>query len=98
VLLQPDDLGADLEPAGLQAQLHLGGVNARMPDVGDIAGKQLPSGGPVDPIVVGDLATLAGPRVTSGWLRTSSKYWDRESQPPDSVSSTLPVWALNAAQ
>jgi hypothetical protein len=34
--------------------------------------------------------------LTSGWLRTSSKYWDRESQPPDSVSSTLPVWALNA--
>jgi hypothetical protein len=36
--------------------------------------------------------------LTSGWLRTSSKYWDRESQPLDSVSSTLPVWALNAAQ
>ena len=52
MLLQPDDLGADLEPAGLQAQRHRCGVNARMPDVGDIAGKQLPSGGPVDPIVV----------------------------------------------
>jgi hypothetical protein len=36
--------------------------------------------------------------LTSGRLRTSSKDWDRGSQPPDSVSSMLPVWALNAAQ
>src|ERR1035437_984536 len=68
VLLHPDDLGPDLESAGLQAQRHLGGVNARMPDVGDGTGKQRPSLRPVDPIVVCDLAALAGPRVETGLL------------------------------
>src|ERR1035437_8662626 len=68
VLLHPDDLGPDLESAGLQAQRHFGGVNTRMPNVGDGTGKQHPSLRPVDPIVVGDLAALAGPRVETGLL------------------------------
>src|ERR1035437_9937117 len=40
VLLHPDDLGPDLESAGLQAPRHFGGVNTRMPNVGDGTGKQ----------------------------------------------------------
>ena len=68
MLLHPDDLGPDLESAGLQAQRHLGGMNAGMPDVGDVARKQRPSLRPIDPIVVGDLAALAGPRVETRLL------------------------------
>src|ERR1035437_5511479 len=68
VLLHPDDLGPDLESASLQTQRHFGGVNARMPDVGDGTGKQRPSLRPVNAIVVGDLAALAGSRVETRLL------------------------------
>src|ERR1039458_4036457 len=62
VLLHPDDLRPDLETAGLQAPRYLGGVNARMPNVDDGAGKQRPSRRPIDPIVVDKLAALASTR------------------------------------
>src|ERR1017187_7411318 len=68
VLLHPYNLGPDLESAGLQSQRHCRGVNARMPDVGDGTGKQRPSLRPFDPIVVCDLAALAGPRVETRLL------------------------------
>src|ERR1039457_6866623 len=68
MLLHPDDLGTDLESAGLQAQRHFGGVNARMPDVGDGTRKQRPCLRPVNAIIVCDLAALASPRIETRLL------------------------------
>jgi hypothetical protein len=52
----PDDLCANLEADAVKAFRDLARMNASVPDIGDVAGKQLERGRPVYLVVVGHLA------------------------------------------
>jgi hypothetical protein len=65
-VLAPDDLGTDLEAAGLERFLHNAGEAAGMPDIGDLAGKERPGLAPVGGVVVRHPAHLAGAGVHPG--------------------------------
>src|SRR5262249_49442287 len=41
-LFAPNDRGADFEASGFQRQLTLGDIFARVPDIGDVTGKEHP--------------------------------------------------------
>ncbi len=58
VLFGPDDLGANLESRGFNANGNLRSMNARVSHVNDIAREQLVGGGPINLIVVCDPAGL----------------------------------------
>src|SRR3954454_7733352 len=59
MLFGPDDLGADLKPSHSERGSYLGCIDAGMPNIGDIAGKQHVGDRPVHTVVVEDGAGLA---------------------------------------
>src|SRR5262249_1474551 len=58
----PDQMTTHLKANGLERRLYLADEPGRVPDIGNIAGKQRPGFAPVDAAIVGDLADR--PRFT----------------------------------
>ena len=58
--LGPDDLRAQGEAAGEQALGDQGGVDASMPDIGNLTGERRPGFPPVGSVIVLDLAQPLG--------------------------------------
>jgi hypothetical protein len=68
-ILCPYDLGAHLEPGGLERLLDLARVQACVPDVGNGARKQFPGLAPVGAVIVGDLTQFARVEIYASALR-----------------------------
>ena len=77
--LVPDDLGDDLEADPLEARGHLGGVDAGVPDVADLEGRDEGERlGPVDPGVAREgrvAVALGSPVARPGAAVASSRRW-----------------------